>query len=177
MSTGAKKVSVMATGASPGDNGDKYVLEELPASEIKQGNFHLVPNETIYWILNNKVWLQPENESDTMCRNCDEGHSQLTPCSDGGQHSLLSHHMASTLAASSKDPNPPLRWASYKAQLVAALDVHESSVLAVGTRVGSPPAYRMDRRARKAACSSISAKTCVAAKDANMYSCLYNDDD
>jgi hypothetical protein len=177
MSTGAKKVSIMATGATPGGSGDKYVLEELPVSAIKQGNFHLVPNETNYWILNNKVWLQPENEQDTMCQNCDEGHSHLAPCSDGGQHSLLSHHMASTLAASSKDPNPPLRWASYKAQLAATLDVNESSVLAVGTRVGSPPVYYMDRRARKAACSSISAKTCVAAKDANMYSCLYNDDD
>ena len=125
---------------------------------------------------NNKVWLQPENVNETMCQNFDDGHSQITPCGDGGQHSLLSHQMASALAASSKDPNNPLKWASYAAQMVATQDVQANSVLATGTRVGSPPVYFMDRRARKVACSSITAKACVKAKDANMYSCLYDSD-
>ena len=37
MSTGAKRVSIMATGATPKGDGDEYVLEELPASVIKSG--------------------------------------------------------------------------------------------------------------------------------------------
>ena len=37
MSTGAKQVSIMATGATPKDDGGEYVLEELPASVINRG--------------------------------------------------------------------------------------------------------------------------------------------
>ena len=173
MPTGAKRVTIMATGASPEANGDEYVLKELAVSEIESRDFKLAPNKTNYWIKNNKIWLQPDGEEDTLCQHCDEGHSTITPCSDGGQHSLLSQQMVLALAASSQDPSNPLKWASYASQVQATPDVQESSVLATGTRVGSPPVYFMDRRARKAACSSITAKTCVKAQNANMYSCLY----
>ena len=97
MSTGAKRVSSMATGASPEANGGEYVVKELPASDIKSQDFMLVPNKTQYWIKNNKIWLQPEDEDGTLCQHCDEGHSHITPCSDGGQHSLLSQQMASAV--------------------------------------------------------------------------------
>ena len=85
--------------------------------------------------------------------------------------------MVSDLPTSSQHPNVPLKWASYASQVQATQDVQESSVLATGTRVGSPPKYYADRRVRKAACSSITVKKCVPAHDANMYSCLYYDSD
>ena len=176
MSMGAKRVSIMATGASPEADGGEYVLKELSVSEIKSKDFTLIPNKTNYWLKNNKTWLQPEDEDEALCQHCDEGHSHITPCSDGGQHSLLSQQMASALAASSRDPNDPLKWAPYASQMQATPDVQASSVLATGTRAGSTPMYAMDRRARKAACSSITAKACVKAKDENMYSCLYGYD-
>ena len=177
LSTGAKKVSVMATGASPEAHGDEYVLKELPESEMESEDLHLAPNKTRFWMKNNKNWLQPEGDEDSLCRNCNEGHSIITPCSDGGQHSLLLKHMVSDLATSSQHPNVPMKWASHAAQVQATQDV-QSSVLATGTRVvGSPPKYYADRRTRKAACSSITVKKCVPACDVNMYSCLYEDSD
>ena len=60
MSTGATRVSVMATGASPKVDGDEYVLKELAVSEIESMDFNLAPNKTNYWIKNNTIWLQPE---------------------------------------------------------------------------------------------------------------------
>ena len=171
----------MATGASPNDTGlhatMEYVCKELAISQIQPEEFKLAPNKTNYWLQNNKIWLQPEGEGESLCQNCDEGHSHITPCSDGGQHSLLSQQMASALAASSRDPNVPLKWASYASQVRATRDGQGSSVLATGTRAGSPPVYHMDRWARKAACSRITVKKCVPARDANMYSCLYEDSD
>ena len=161
----------MATGASP------HTCKELAVSEIEPARFTLAPNETQFWLQNNKIWLQPEGEGDSLCQNCDEGHSHITPCSDGGQHSSLSQQMASALAASSRDPNVPLKWASYMSQMQATREIRESQVLATGTRVGSPPMYRMDRMARKAACSSVTVKKCKPARDANMYACLYEDSD
>ena len=67
------------------------------------------------------------------------------------------------------NPNNPLKWASYASQVQATPGMQESAVLATGARVGSLPVYFMDRRARKAACSSITVKTCVKAQDENMY--------
>lgn len=119
MSTGAKRVSIMAMGASPEANGDEYVLKELAVSEIESRDFNVAPNKTNYWIKNKKIWLQPEGEEGTLCQHCDEGHSTITPCSDGGQHLLLSQQMALALAASSQDPNNPLKWASYASQVHA----------------------------------------------------------
>jgi len=178
MSTGAKRVSVMATGASPEAHGDEYVLKELTASEMGSEDLHLAPNKTQCWMKNNKIWLQPEGDEDTLCQNCGEEHSIITPCSDGGQHQLLLKNMISDLATSSKHPDVPLRWASYVSQVQASQDVQDSSVLATGTRVvGSPPKYYADRRTRKAACSSITVKKCMPARDNNMYSCLYYDSD
>ena len=174
MSTGAKRVSIMATGASPNDTGlhatMEYVCKELAVSQIQPEEFKLVPNETNYGLQTNNIWLQPEGEEESLCQNCDEGHSHITPCSDGGQHSSLSQQMASALAASSRYPNVPLKWSSCASQVRATQDVQESQVLA-------PPVYRMDRWARKAACSSITVKKCVPARDVNMYSCLYEDSD
>ena len=178
MSTGAKRVSIMATGASPEAHGDEYVLKELTASEMESEDLHLAPNKTQCWMKNNKIWLQPEGDEDTLCQNCGEEHSIITPCSDGGQHQLLLKNMISDLATSSKHPDVPLRWASYVSQVQASQDVQDSSVLATGTRVvGSPPKYYADRRTRKAACSSITVKKCMPARGNNMYSCLYYDSD
>ena len=126
---------------------------------------------------NNKIWLQPEGDDDTLCKNCYEGHSVITPCSDGGQYYFLLKQMVSDLAISSQHPDVPLKWASYATQVQATQAVQESSVLATGTRVGSPPKYYAGRKTRKAACSSVTVKTCVPARDVNMYSCLYEDSD
>ena len=178
MATGATRVSTMATGASPEANGGECVLKSLPASEIKSQDFVLVPNKTNYWMKNNNVWLQawPENENETLCQNCDDGQSHIAPCSDGGQHLLLSQQIASALASSSKDPENPLQWASYASQMKAAQDVQANSVLTTGTRVGSPPIFVVDRRSRKMGCFSVRAKACMPGEHENMHSCLYDSD-
>ena len=75
---------------------------------------------------NNKIWLQPEGDDDTFCKNCHEGHSVITPCSDGGQHVLLLKDMVSDLAISSTHPDVPLKWASHTTQVQATQAVQES---------------------------------------------------
>ena len=175
MTAGATRVSSMATGASPEANGGEYVVKELPASDIKSQDFTLVPNKTQYWMKNNKIWLQPADEDTTLCQNCDEGHSHIRPCNDGGQPSLLGQQMASALAASSVDPNNPFKWISYTSQVQASQDMQSNSVLATGTRVGSHPIFIMDRRARNQAqdtrfCFSINAK----AQEESSFACLYD---
>ena len=177
MSAVAKRVSVMATGASPEAHGGEYSLQELTVSEMESGDLHLAPNKTQFWMKNNKIWLQPEGDDDTVCKNCHEGHSVITPCNDGGQHFLLLKNMVSDLAVSSTHPDVPLKWASHATQVQATQEVQERSVLATGTRVGNPPKYYADRKTRKAACSSVTVKKCVPARDVNMYSCLYEDSD
>ena len=168
MATGATRVSSMATGTFPEANGGEYVVNELTASEISQG-FKLVPTKTQHWLKNNKIWLQPEDEDTSLCQNCEEGHSHITPCNDGGQHSLLGQQI---------DSNNLFNWVSYATQKQASQDVQSNSVLATGTRVGSPPFFVVDRRARRRAqdarfCFSIKESN---AKDANSFAFLYDSD-
>ena len=158
----ATRVSSMAAGAVPETNGGKPVMQELPVSELKTKEFTIMPNETNYWLNSNKIWMQPKDEDDSLCQTCETEHSQITPCSSGGQHSLLGHQMACALAVSAVEPDKPFRWASYSSQELATSGAAQSmSVLVAGTRTGvrSPPIF-MDRAARKDTrfCYSVKAK-------------------
>ena len=138
----------MATGAVPETNGGKYVVQELPVpvSELKSMEFTIMPNKTKYWLKISKIWMQPEDEDDSLCQTCEVEHSQIVLCSDGGQHSLLGHQMACALAVSAVDPDNPFRWASYSSQELATTGVQSMSVLTTGVR--SPPIF-VDRATRK----------------------------
>ena len=72
----------------------------MELAEISEQTFAIMPNTTAEWMNCNKMWLQPENENDAVCRTCDTCHSQLEQCEDGGTHSLQYHQMACELATS-----------------------------------------------------------------------------
>ena len=174
MSTWATRVSVMATGGSPEAHGDECVLKELTVSEMESGDLHLAPNRTKFWIKNNKIWLKPEGGEETLCQNCNEGHSIITPGSDGGQHSSLLKKMVSDLATSSRHPSVPLKWASYR--------LHRTCRKVRYWRRAQgwealPSTMQTEGREKQHVPLSITVTKCVPAHDANMYSCLYYDSD
>ena len=88
LETAAKPVATMATRAVPPTNGGKHVLQdpEMQLAEISEKKFTILPNETTNWINSNKMWLQPEDEAESLCQACGEEHSQIEPCKDGGCH-------------------------------------------------------------------------------------------
>ena len=110
---------------------------------------------------------------DSLCQTCETEHSQITLCSNGGQHSLLGHQMACALAVSAVEPDKSFRCASYSSQELATSGAQSMSVLVTGTRTGvrSPPIF-MDRAARKETrfCYSVNAKK-METEDA---ACLYD---
>ena len=112
-----QRVTSMATKAVPETNGGKPVLQEVQPSDITGQKFNLIPNNTGYWVCNNKVWLQPEDDNDLMCTNCNEGHSIIQPCKNGAQHSGLIHQMALEMSASAVEEQRPFKWMSYGTQV------------------------------------------------------------
>ena len=100
-------------------NGGKPVLQEVQPSDITGQKFNLIPNDTGYWMCNNKVWLQPEDDNDQMCTSCNEGHSVIQPCKDGAHHSGLIHQMALEMSASAVEEQRPFKWMSYGTQVTA----------------------------------------------------------
>ena len=110
-----------------------------------------------HWINSNKMWLQPEGETDSLC---DEGHSQIEPCEDGGCHSMLPYTMACELAASAVETERKFRWVTYGTQVQHDAQA-EAKVMA--TRVDRRMAMQviMPRPATRAAaglsCNSYSA--------------------
>ena len=113
----AKQAKSMATAALPETNGGKPVLKSLQLGEIDQ-TFDMIPNNTGYWLCENKTWLQPETDDITGCTNCDMSHSAIQPCADGGYHSALYHNMALQLKISAVEAGRPFRWISYDTQMV-----------------------------------------------------------
>ena len=103
---------------------------------------------------------------DSLCQTCETEHSQITLCSNRGQHSLLGHQMACALAVSAVEADKPFRWVSYSSQELATSGVQSMSVLVTGTYtrtcVRSLPIF-MDRAARNSKdtrfCYSMKAKT------------------
>ena len=84
-----KAVATMATGVLPQTNGGKQVHQEMQVGDVTDTKFVIMPNETKYWVSSSHIWLQPEDEDDSLCANCDETHSQIAPCKNGGCHSML----------------------------------------------------------------------------------------
>ena len=117
----ATRVLSMATGARavPETQGGKPVLQEIPVSDLKMKEFTIMPNKTTHWLNSNKIWMQPEDEDASLCQVCEQEHSQIEPCSNGSQHSLLGHQMACALAVSAVETDKAFRWASYSSQKLA----------------------------------------------------------
>ena len=161
----------MATKAILETNGGKPVLQEVQPSEITGQRFNLIPNDTGYWMCNNKVWLQPEDDNEQMCTSCNECHSIIQPCKNGAHHSGLIHQMALEMSASAVEEQQPFRWMLYGTQVQK--DAVDATVhLATATRA-SLPVFTRVRPATRAVdtrfCYSVHAKT---VEDA----CEYNTD-
>ena len=131
-------VATMTTGAVPNTNGAKPVLMEMQEDEGREKIFTILPHTTNGWINSNKVWMQPDDDADLLCGACDEEHSYIKPCQDGGNHSLLLHEMACALAVSAVERDKPFRWMANETQNKVASKVQSNSVLATGTREISP---------------------------------------
>ena len=111
-----KNVSSMAIGTLPTNGTAK--LQEMQMRDLEGHDLTLMPNETLHWVSNCKIWLQPEHDEETMCSVCDEGHSTITPCENGGgSHSELTKSMGIELTASAVEPDRPFRWVSYAMQV------------------------------------------------------------
>jgi hypothetical protein len=168
----ATKVAVNTTGAVPETNGGQQVLKELQMADVKDRGFSLVPNKTTWWIKNNKTWLQPANDGESLCQNCEEGHSHITKCSDGGCHSKLTHEMACALATSAVETAQPFTWLPYETQTRQA---NSLSVLVTGTRNKDTRRVEIKLPATRAEaaggrfCYTINAKSMADA-------CLYDSD-
>ena len=63
----AKPVATMATGAVPNTNGGKHVKQEMQLTDISEKNFTIMPNGTAGWVNSNEMWLQPDDETDSLC--------------------------------------------------------------------------------------------------------------
>ena len=114
---------------------------EMQEDEGTEKKFTIMPNTTNGWINSNKVWMQPDDDADLLCGACDEEHSHIKPCQDGGNHSLLLHEMACALDVSAVERDKPFRWMANETQSKLATKVQSNSVLAIGTRKGSPPMF------------------------------------
>ena len=168
----AKQVTIMATGAVPKTNGGKQVLKELQMADIKNREFSLVPNKTTWWINNNKAWLQPENDVDSLCQTWDEGHSQITECSGGGCHSKLTHEMACALAKSAVETAQPFTWLPYETQTRQA---NSWSVLATETRNRDTRGVEVQRPSTRA--EAAGGRFCYTINTKSMEdACLFDSD-
>ena len=163
-----KQVASMATNAIPDTikcgrflNGGKPVLKEVTPSDTTGQKFNLIPNDTGYWMCNNKVWLQPEDDNDHTCTNCSEDHSIIRPCKDGAHHSGLIHQMALEMGASAVEEQRPFKWMSYGTQVQKdAVDANVN--LATATRKNLPVFTRVRPATWEADtrfCYSVNAKT------------------
>ena len=163
----------MATGALPQTNGGKQVHQQMQVSDVADTKFVIMPNETKHWVNSSRIWLQPEDEEDSLCATCDEAHSQITPCEKGGCHSMLTHDMANAMAVSAVESGRPFQWMAYLTQHQFAANVKSNAVLATATRQRAPPIY-VNRPATRAAeketqfCYNVNAK--------KMDACLYDND-
>ena len=139
-----------------------------------------MPNTTAEWMNCNKMWLQPENENDAVCRNCDTCHSQLEQCEDGSTHSLQYHQMACELAASAVETNRTFKWAPYSVQVQMKEDNEAKCMTATVTRTRDTRGVHvmLPRPATRAAagCYSVSVSKMEEKNEEDESSYLYDSD-
>ena len=114
----------------PHTNGGQRVLTEIQQNDVKDKKFTILPNDTEFWISSNKIWMELEDDADSLCSNCDESHSTITPCLGGDSHSMLLHQMACDMATSAVERDKPCRWMAYATQKKIAAETE----LPTGTR-------------------------------------------
>ena len=168
-----KAVATMATGALPQTNGGKQVHQEMQVGDVAGTKFVIMPNETKHWVNSSRIWLQPEDEEDSLCATCDEAHSQITPCEKGGCHSMLTHDMANAMAVSAVESGRPFQWMPYLTQHQFDNNVNSNAVLVTPTRQRAPPIY-VQRPATQAAARET--RFCYNVNAKKMDACLYDND-
>ena len=128
------------------------MLKSLQLGEIDQ-KFDMIPNNTGYWLCENKTWLQPETDDITVCTDCNMAHSAIQPCADGGCHSALYHNMALQLKICAVETGRPFRWISYDTQMKKdGTDAKVMTTMATRSpRTGVPFKVRPATRAAAAA--------------------------
>ena len=168
-----KAVATMATGALTQTNGGKQVHQQMQVSDVTDTQFVIMPNETKNWANSSRIWLQPEDEDDSLCATCDETHSQITPCKKGGCHSMLTHEMANAMAVPAVESGRPFQWMAYLMQHQFATDVQSNAVLVTATRQQRAPSIFVNRPTTKTA---METRFCYNVNVKTMDTCLYDND-
>jgi len=152
-------VSVNAAAVIPHTNGGKQVLTEIQQHDVKDKNFTILPNDTEYWMNSNKMWMEPEDDADSLCSNCNESHATITPCLDGQNHSMLLHQMAVDMATSAVERDKPCGWMSHatQKQIAANTELPVATRQRCNTIVVERPATRPKGDIRF--CYNLKAKT------------------
>ena len=171
----ATPVATMATATLPQTNGGKQVHQEMQVGDVKDRNFVIMPNETENWVKSSQIWLQPEDEGDSLCTKCDATHSQIVPCADRSCHSMLLHEMASAMAVSAVESGRPFQWMAYKTQQQFATDVNSNAVLVTATRDRAPPIYK-SRPATRAQAAQMETRICYNVNAKKLDENLYDND-
>ena len=103
--------------------------------------------------------MAPKDDADSLCSNCDESHSTITPCLGGDSHSILLHQMACAMATSAVERDNPCRWMTYATQkkIAAETDLPTGTRQRCGAIVVERPATRPKGDIRF--CHNVNAKT------------------
>ena len=175
---GTKRVATMATGAVPSINGGQPQMQKMGLADISEKTFTIMPNTTTEWLNCNKMWLQPEDENDSVCRKCDTCHSRIEPCEDGGSHSLQHHQMACELAASAVETDRTFKCVPYSVQVQMREEEEAKCMTARVTRTRETRGIPFTRPATRAAagCYSVSVNKLKEKNEDDESSYLYDSD-
>ena len=181
---GTKRAAIMATGAVPSTNGGQPKMQKMGLADISEKTFTIMPNMTTEWLNCNKMWLQPDDENDAVCRNCDcvtmSCHSRIEQCEDGGSHSMQYHQMACELAASSVEPDRTFKWVPYSVQVQMREDEEAKCMTATVTRTcdtrGIPVIRPRPATGAAAGCYNVNVSRLNENNEDDESSYLYNSD-
>ena len=155
-------------------------MQKMGFPDISEKTFLIMPNTTTEWINCNKMWLQPEDENDAICRNCDTSHSRIEQCEDGGSHSMQYHQMACELAASAVEPERTFKWVPYSVQVQMKEHAEAKCMTATVTRTRDTrgiPVMRTRPATRAAAgCYNVNVSKLNEKKEDDGNAYLYDSD-
>ena len=164
-------------GAVPSTNGGQPKMQKMELPDISDKTFLIMPNETTEWINCNKMWLQPEDENDAICRNCDTSHSRIEQCEDGGSHSIQYLQMACELAASAVEPERTFKWVPYSVQVQMTRKANCMTATVARTRDTRGVHVMLPRPATRAAgCYNVNVRRLNEKKEDDENAYLYDSD-
>ena len=176
---GTKRTAAMATGAVPITNGGKPKIQEMGLADISGKTFAVfMPSKATVWIKCNRMWLQPKDENDMVCQNCNTCHSLIETCEDGGTHSLQYHEMACELAATAVEADRTFKWVPYSVQVQMVEDDEAKCMTATVTRTRETRGVLFNRPATRAAagCYGVSVSKMEKKNEDDGNSYLYDSD-